>query len=215
MVEPYLRQSALAKLGLAARAADADATGGAGVRLCEHGWRGQINLRGESTDAAFLDAVERVAGVRLPGEPNTSTGTDDLAAGCRALWLGPDEWLLTASPGEARRIEEALRGELAGHPRTSVVDVGDARTVISVAGANALDVLMKGCGIDLDPAVFVPGRCAQSLLARASVILHRLADDPGDGVARVEIYVARSFAEYLWAWIEDAASEYGVRIVEA
>ncbi len=28
-----------------------------------------------------------------------------------------------------------------------------------------------------------------------------------------DIYVVRSFAEYLWAWLEDAGREYGVRVV--
>jgi sarcosine oxidase gamma subunit len=27
-----------------------------------------------------------------------------------------------------------------------------------------------------------------------------------------DLYVQRSFAEYLWAWLEDAGTEYGVRV---
>ena len=29
-----------------------------------------------------------------------------------------------------------------------------------------------------------------------------------------DIYVLRSFAEYLWAWLEDAAQEYGVTVLK-
>ncbi len=28
-----------------------------------------------------------------------------------------------------------------------------------------------------------------------------------------EVYVLRSFAEYLWAWLEDAGREYGVSVI--
>ena len=35
-----------------------------------------------------------------------------------------------------------------------------------------------------------------------------------DEVPSYELYVQRSFAEYLWLWLEDAALEYGVAIGE-
>ncbi|MEE9184627.1 MAG: sarcosine oxidase subunit gamma family protein [Acidimicrobiia bacterium] len=28
-----------------------------------------------------------------------------------------------------------------------------------------------------------------------------------------DLYVPRSFADYLWAWLEDAGTEYGVALV--
>jgi sarcosine oxidase gamma subunit len=33
-----------------------------------------------------------------------------------------------------------------------------------------------------------------------------------DKAPTFDIYVARSFAEYLWAWLEDAGGEYGVAV---
>ena len=30
-----------------------------------------------------------------------------------------------------------------------------------------------------------------------------------------EIYILRSFAQYAWAWLEDAGQEFGVRIAPA
>jgi sarcosine oxidase subunit gamma len=88
-----------------------------------------------------------------------------------------------------------------------VVDVSDSRAVITLSGPRALDVLAKGCPLDLHPRVFSPGRCAQSLLAKAHVLLHRVDDAP-----TFEIYVHRSFADYLWTWLEDAAAEYGMAV---
>jgi sarcosine oxidase subunit gamma len=128
-----------------------------------------------------------------------------------ALWLGPDAWLLTCPPAEAAARIESLRVALA-EVHAAVVDVSDDRAVIRLAGPSARDVLAKGCPLDLHPRTFAAGRCAQSLLAKASVLLHPLDDAPGGPV--FDIYVARSFAHYLWAWLEDAGREYGVGIGE-
>jgi sarcosine oxidase subunit gamma len=63
-------------------------------------------------------------------------------------------------------------------------------------------LLAHGCALDLRPRVFGPGRCAQTLLARAGVVL--MARD-GDEFL---VFVRSSFAGYLAAWLLDAAAEY-------
>ena len=42
-------------------------------------------------------------------------------------------------------------------------------------------------------------------LARAHVLLHQVDDTPG-----YHVYAHRSFADYVYAWLHDAATEYGV-----
>ncbi len=202
MVEAYLRQSALAHLHLAA--AGAGEAEGAAVALSERPHRGQIDLRGRGR--AFGEAVKGVLGFALPGRVNTAAGNRDLAKGPRALWLGPDEWLVVTAPGGEAALAGALAKAVAETP-AAVTDVGEGRTVIGLSGAEARPVLMKGCSLDLHPRAFAAGRCAQTRLAKASVILHQTSDAPA-----YDIYVHRSFAEYLWAWLTDAAREYGYRI---
>ena len=68
--------------------------------------------------------------------------------------------------------------------------------------------------LDLHPRAFPPGRCAGTLLAKAAVLIHLLDDDPGRGPS-FDVYVARSFAHYLWTWLEDAGREYGVAVEPA
>ena len=69
-----------------------------------------INLRGDVRDLAFTSAVAAVLGVAPPDAPNTVTASGELSL----LWLGPDEWLVTAPEGTANefgeRLETALRG---------------------------------------------------------------------------------------------------------
>jgi len=206
MAEQYRQRTALAHRGLAVRAlaaTDADARAAAGVVLGECGLRGQTALRGDAGDPAFVDAVKQAIGSAPPAEPNTVAGPANLAVGPRVLWLGPDEWLVVDADGEAlSQLRAALDGRHA-----AVVDVSDSRAVIALYGPHARDVLAKGCPLDLHSRVFTAGRCAQTLLAKAHVILHQT-----DAAPSYEVYVHRSFADYLWTWLEDAAAEYGMTV---
>jgi sarcosine oxidase, subunit gamma len=177
-----------------------------GVRLCERLGLGKIDLRGDPHDRAFMTAVGRVLDLLLPGEPCSAARKGQLAA----LWLGPDQWLLTCPAEEAGGIISALRGALAD-VHGAITDVSDARIALRVAGPSARDVLAKGCPLDLHPRVLTVGSCAQSLLAKAAVLIHLVDDDQTRGPA-FDVYVARSFAHYLWMWLEDAGREYGVEI---
>ncbi|MCH7942317.1 MAG: sarcosine oxidase subunit gamma [Proteobacteria bacterium] len=201
MVEAYLRLGVLDHRHLDARAAD-DA-GNAGVILCERRFRAKINLRGKPVKK-FLDGVRKALGLTLPKTPNTTAAGKDLTA----LWLGPDEWLLVGPPGAeggiAKRLRDALKDQHA-----AITDVTEGRTVIGLAGRNAVDILMKGCPLDIHPRQFKSGDCAQSVLAKATIILHQTSAAPA-----YDIYVERSFADYLWTWLEDAALEYGLAVVK-
>ena len=71
----------------------------------------------------------------------------------------------------------------------------------------ARDLLAKGCTLDLHPRAFKVGACAQTGLARAGAILHLVDEAP-----TFEITILRSFADYMWVWLADAAEEYGVAL---
>lgn len=158
----------------------------------------QISLRGDAADTGFRAAVQRVTGGDLPLTANTATA---LANGGHVLWLGPDEWLLVRE-GSPAPLAVALADALAGR-HAAVVDVSSSRAVIAIAGAHARAVLAKGCSLDLHPRRFAAGRCAQTLLARASVIIHQTSDAPA-----FRIHVRASLAVYLAEWLLEAAREF-------
>ncbi len=151
------------------------------AELCEIDGLGLTILRGGG--AAFRAAAADALGFGLPETPNTVSG--------RALWLGPDEWLIASDSDVAGALENALEGE-----HCAIVDVSEARAVLELSGAGALDVMASGCRLDLQ--ALGPGSCAQTALARAHVLL----EPREDGVWR--LYVGRSFAAYARAWLEDA-----------
>jgi sarcosine oxidase, subunit gamma len=166
------------------------------VRLAEVPFLAQLTLRvAPGSEAA--EAAGRVLGVPLPTEPNTIAANGDL----QVLWMGPDEWLVVGRDGVAQHrdaLEHALEAEHA-----TIVDVSAHRTAIEVAGADARELLQKGCALDLHPRAFGAGRCAQTLLARTNVVLVARNDDP-----EYWVLVRASFAEYLAEWLLDAAAEY-------
>ncbi len=204
MVENYLRQSALAPLGLNARTAS---TKKPGVKMAERPFFAMTGLRGNTDDPAFLSATKQALGFSLPLEANTATKKGKNSA----LWMGPDEWLIVTAPDTGNKILSSLQDKLAGQ-HVAIFDVSDSRTTIELSGTNAREVLMKGCGIDFHPRAFGPGQVVQSTLALAHVMIHQTAQHKKTGTPTYQLYVHRSFAQYMWAWLEDAASEYGVQV---
>ena len=204
MVETYLRQSALAHLGLDGHSRDD--LGESTLGLTEIAHRTIVNLRGKSGDEAFRQALASVTSLELPLEG----GGVSEAEGERLCWLGPDEWWLILaddSPETARGLEAKLQEAFAGQ-RASATSVGESRTVIRVVGSRCEDLLAKGSPLDFHKSVFAEGTCAQTLLAKATVLIHRL--EAGAGQSCFEIYVLRSFSDYLWHWLMDAGKEYGI-----
>jgi sarcosine oxidase, subunit gamma len=203
MVETYQRRSALAHLGLVGRAA-AGGKPAAGFTMSELGHRTIINIRGTASDPAFASAVQAATGVALPSAANTvSTGH-----GRQILWLGPNEWWVTGADGEADALVETLRENFVGQ-HAAACDVSESRAILALKGPKTRDVLMRGVSLDLHPRAFHVGYCAQTGLSRCNVLLHLT-----DGTPTFEIYVLKSFSDYLWRWLERVAVDFNP-VVEA
>lgn len=197
MSEPMRSESPLVRFDLAARSKEA--RGDAGIRVRERALLGHLSLRGSAADPRFVAGVETAVGVAPPIAPNTVREAQRNAV----YWLGPDEWLLVTAGERRSALERELRAALDGVP-AAITDVSGGQTVVVIRGARARELLAKGCPLDLHPRAFDVGQCAQSHLAKAPVLIRLLDREPA-----FEIVVRRSFADYLWLWMEDAAGEYG------
>lgn len=163
-----------------------------GVTMAEAPFVGKVNLRGDSGDATFANAVAGVLGGSLPTEPNTVAVYGDFTV----FWLGPDEWLIhTPENGETSLIN-SLRGTL-GDIHAAVTDVSDYYVVIRMRGECAADVLARACPLDLHPRAFPEGGCAQTVFAHASILLHQV--DGG-----YDVQVRWTYAQYLWRYFAEA-----------
>jgi sarcosine oxidase subunit gamma len=201
MVEAYQRRSALAHFGLNALATK-NAGSNVGITLGEIAHRAIINIRGNANDAAFTAAVKTATGVDLPIVANTVTPAGDV----RLIWLGPDEWWVVASDAHRAGLIDGLRQAFAGQ-HTNVTDVSESRTVIAMTGPAAREVLARGISLDLHPRAFGPGQCAQTSLSRTNVVLHQTDNAPS-----YEIYVLKSFSDYLWRWLGLIAEDFGMAV---
>ena len=161
----------------------------------------QVDVRFDPTDTALVERLTAMAGVAPPIAANTVTAAPDGRG--RWLWLGPDEWLVVGpeggGPDIAPAVEAALRGA-AGDAFLTTVDVSANRVGLELEGDDVRDLLAFGCSLDLDPAAFGPGRCAQTMVARAGVTLWQV-----DATPTFRLLVRPSFVAYLHAWLDDAA----------
>jgi sarcosine oxidase, subunit gamma len=196
MVEAYLRRSPLTHRALLTKSAEQ--LGDADLGMGERAHRMQINIRGNSGESAFVDAVKTASGLDIPKEANRFTASGDDAC----LWLGPNEWLIVGPSDSASASTAELRKALAGQ-HAAVTDVSEARTAILLQCPRARDLLQKGMPIDLHSREFQPGHCTQTHIAGANIILRQLDDQP-----TYDVFVLNSFAEHLWLWLESAAREY-------
>lgn len=165
---------------------------------------GQINLRGDANEEAFVAATEKVLEQSLPVSPNTISSGDS-----SIFWLGPNEWLILAAAKESGSLLTALENALSGI-HAAVNDLSGGQVALTLAGGKVRELLAKGCTIDLHPREFRPGMCAQSGLAKATVTFGLPLEDDG-----FVVIARRSFADYLVHWLQDAADEYGIRITDS
>ncbi len=156
----------------------------------------QLNLRLDLKNADIVQRIAAALSLSLPLSANTVASNRDR----RALWLGPDEWLIVGPDGEQTASESGLRDALR-EAFGAVTDVSANRTLVEIRGANAHEWLAHGVSIDLDPRSFAVGRCAQTLLAETQVVLER-RDESG-----FIIYVPASSAAWATNWLLDAAAD--------
>jgi sarcosine oxidase subunit gamma len=171
-----------------------------GVAINEAPIKGHLNLRGNPEDEQFRRGVEQVLGVELPVVPCTCVAN----ATSSVYWLGPNEWLVIVDGGTEVAVEAQLRATLSGH--FAVVDLSGGQTLVHLSGEAVQMVLKKSSGYDFSVGHFPVGRCVQTTFAKATALVSRTGDDAFDLVIR------RSFSDYLFRWIMDAADEYGIEV---
>lgn len=168
-----------------------------GVTLQEVAFLGHLVIRGSIDNSGFLSGAEKALGVALPG-PLQSAEQGDVSV----RWIAPDEWLVIVPGAEAFAMERALRDAMSGH--IAVVNVSGGQTVINLSGANARDVLMKSTGYDVHDRNFPVGKVVTTVFAKSQAVIRRTGEQSW------ELVIRRSFADYLWLWLQDASKEFGL-----
>ena len=104
---------------------------------------------------------------------------------------------------------EALQSAFNGlHAHATSLTYG--RDALALAGPHAAQTLSKLCALDLHTAVFPNRRAQIGSVGGVTALIARL--DKSD-VRHYELHVDRSYAEFLWEVISDAAEEFDGRMV--
>ncbi len=173
---------------------------GAGIRLREKKLRGHLTLRGDAHDPAFASGVQAALGLPLP------VALTLVAEGETSMqWMGPDEWLLIVPQGEEFATEQRLREALAGL-HIQLVNVSGGQTLVELSGEKVRELLMKSTPYDVHPSNFPVGKAVGTHFAKSQLVIRHTAEDVW------ELVVRRSFADYIWLWLQDASAEYGLAI---
>lgn len=168
------------------------------VTLAEMPLTGLLVLRADAARSELSDALLDVAGIALP-ETLKSTESGVYCA----RWMSPDEWLLSCPDIEAFDIEKSLRAAVDGH--LAIVNNTGGYCVMQLSGADARNVLKKSTVYDVNAENLQPGKVVNTTLAKAQITLRALPDNA------FELIVRRSFADYVWLWLQRAGREYTMK----
>lgn len=161
----------------------------------------KINLRGSLENKEFASRVGKILGMILPKE-SCSTSTKEKIT---CLWLGPNEWLLVSNNTLTKEtndyeLEKILFNDISKTNLGSVTNVTDHFTIFKLTGLNIFEILSKGCPFDFYSETFKDNKVVQTILNHIDVTIHKKNDE------EVDLYVRRSFSEYLWSWLKDSAN---------
>ena len=169
------------------------------LRVEELPFRAMLVLHGRTGVPRFAQGVARVLGRPPPDAPNTFVESRFGAEAVVIAWAGPEEWFVVGQEEGTSGLRVALRQAIPAADGAAV-DVSSGFTLFSLEGAQARNLIAAGCAIDVHPRAFGPGRCAQTLYARVGACLLQRDETP-----RFEMMVRRSYAGWLWRWMEAAA----------
>jgi|SRR5579871_5544777 len=143
-------------------------------------------------------AISATLGLDLPAKQG-GLSQNPVAGGEQvyALHLSPDWWLIVGYEDACQKL-----ASLKDEHHFSAADVSGQRTTIELDGPNAREVLAHLWEQDLREKSFPVGSVSQGLMAKAPVIVCRIAP------FGYRVMVRSSFALHLWKALVDAAEEY-------
>ncbi len=182
------------------------AAGEPGVRIAEVRGLDLVQVAGwPDTFDGVAAAVSEATACPAPSDTRNAASADPVTV----FMTGPERLLIVAP--ESQGLHGKLVARLAAD-QAAVTRLDHGRAVLRLAGSAARDVLAKGLPVDIDDSVFPAGAFAQSMLEEVAALVHRRPDEGGQPI--FDIYVTRSLAHIVFAWLQEAAAEFGCEVGE-
>lgn len=169
-----------------------------GVNLSCTEFVGKLNFRCNSDNTIILNKIKDITGINLPLKAGEVFGNNEY----RIQWIGPNEWIIQCADNEKNSLMNNIRSQLSSE-HFSLTDISDYYLTIRLSGSNSNEILSKGTPLDLKSYICNKDMCAQTYIAKATVLIDRLSNEP-----MYDISVRWSYAEYLWEWLVDASYEF-------
>ena len=117
----------------------------------------------------------------------------------RILWNAPKTWLIISNK---ENIIEIIKGKCS-EENFAITDISHSRAVIQIKGAQAREVLKKGCPLNISE--FEINNCAGSVFHGITIVVDCINVNPDT----FNLLTLRSFGESFYHHMTDAALEFG------
>ena len=139
-----------------------------------------------------------ISGLKFPTNPLTVVSNNET----RILWQGPKNWLILSKNRQKDLLKELNKLDSLNY---AVTDISHSRTIIQLEGKKVLEVLKKGCTINIDQ--FKMNNSFNSIYNGITITVDILQE----GVEKIRIYSLRSFGESLYHSLTDSSLEFGYK----
>jgi sarcosine oxidase subunit gamma len=142
-------------------------------------------------------------GFAMPSDTRRATSKGDVTV----FMVAPDKWWIVAPYTHFwhKRIAKELPAD-----KGVATELGHSRSIVTVTGPNARDLLARNIAVDLDPDRFGPGSFASSGIHGVGVLVHYAADHGAYPVFHA--YLPRTFALSLFEGMVHLAEQWGVDV---
>ena len=139
-----------------------------------------------------------ISGLKFPTNPLSVVSNNET----RILWQGPKNWLILSENSQKDLLKELNKLDSLNY---AVTDISHSRTIIQLEGKKVVEVLKKGCPINIDQ--FKMNNSFNSIYNGITITVDILQE----GVEKIRIYSLRSFGESLYHSLTDSSLEFGYK----
>ena len=139
-----------------------------------------------------------IGGLKFPTEPLSVVSNNQT----RILWQAPRNCLVLSTNTQNDLLKEFNKLDLLNF---AVTDVSHSRTIIQLEGKKVVEVLKKGCPINIDQ--FKINNSFNSIYNGITITVDILQER----VEKIRIYSLRSFGESLHYSLTDSSLEFGYK----
>jgi sarcosine oxidase subunit gamma len=125
-----------------------------------------------------------------------------------AIPLAPGQWIVTSSKADAKGVfADTIRKSIKANGYVS--EQSDTRVIFRISGPRAMELMEKGCRLDLHPDATGKDWCAQTAIAQMGVLIHQIDEKPV-----YDLYVYSGFAQDFAEWILHTGAQLGIRFIK-